>query len=80
MQPVPASKLTSKGQTTIPEPVRRLLDLHPGDSVAFEIVKETGAVVIRKVRPLDAAFSHAIEGTLTDEWLSPNDEAAYGDL
>lgn len=34
------SKLTSKAQTTIPQPVRAALGLEPGDEVVYEIVDE----------------------------------------
>ena len=32
------SKLTSKSQTTIPQPIRAVLGLQPGDELAYEIV------------------------------------------
>lgn len=38
------TKLTFKGQTTVPLPVRKLLNVHPGDAVAWEMVK--GMVVV----------------------------------
>lgn len=72
------SRLTSKGQATIPAPVRAKLNLKPGDSVVFEESK-TGAVCVRKAEPLDIAFLSALEGTLC-EWNSENDDKAYGDL
>lgn len=71
------SKLTSKYQTTIPEPVRRLLHLNAGDTIAFDIENEN--VHIRKARSLDTAFAHSLQGTLT-EWSSPEDEEAYREL
>jgi AbrB family looped-hinge helix DNA binding protein len=40
------AKLTSKGQTTIPKPVREALQLKPGDRIDF-IVEENGRVVLR---------------------------------
>ena len=72
------SKLTSKSQATIPEKIRKVLGLHPGDSVAFEI-DDHSKVVIRKATPIDFEFAKALEGTLS-EWSSKNDEEAYGDL
>ncbi|MFA7497016.1 MAG: type II toxin-antitoxin system PrlF family antitoxin, partial [Acidithiobacillus sp.] len=33
------SKLTSKAQTTIPQPVRVALHLHDGDEIAYRIVE-----------------------------------------
>lgn len=71
------SKLTSKYQATIPEPVRKVLHLNAGDAIAFDI--ENNQIRIRKARPLDLAFTQALEGTLT-EWESTADEEAYRDL
>jgi antitoxin PrlF len=72
------SRLTSKGQATIPAPVRAKLNLKPGDAVVFE-ESETGAVYVRKAEPLDFEFLSALQETLS-EWNSENDEKAYGDL
>jgi antitoxin PrlF len=72
------SRLTSKGQATIPAPVRKRLHLKPGDSVVFEESK-TGTVCVRKAEPLEIEFLSALEGTLS-EWNSENDDKAYGDL
>jgi antitoxin PrlF len=71
------SKLTSKYQATIPEPVRRLLHLEAGDAIAFDIDDTT--VKLRKARPVDLAFAQGLEGTLT-EWSSAADDKAYRDL
>jgi AbrB family looped-hinge helix DNA binding protein len=71
------SKLTSKYQATIPEPVRRLLHLEAGDAIAFDIDDTT--VQLRKARPVDLAFAQGLEGTLT-EWSSAADDEAYRDL
>ncbi len=72
-----AAKLTRKHQATIPKRVREVLGLRKGDLVLFEI--EDGVVSLRRGTPLDAEFLRALEGTLS-EWLSDNDEEAYGDL
>ena len=79
MEPVISSKLTTKCQATIPEKIRGVLDLHPGDSVAFEI-RVDQKVLIRKAMPIDFEFAKALEGTLASEWLSKHDEEAYRDL
>jgi AbrB family looped-hinge helix DNA binding protein len=71
------SKLTSKYQATIPEPVRRALHLSAGDAIAFDI--ENDQIRLRKARPVDIAFAHALEGTLS-EWQSDADEEAYREL
>jgi antitoxin PrlF len=73
------SKLTTKCQTTIPEKIRGILGLHPGDSVMFEVAEDK-KVFIRKATPIDFEFVQALEGTLVSEWLSEYDEEAYGDL
>mgnify|MGYP002633701406 FL=1 len=72
------SKLTTKSQATIPEKIRKILGLIPGDSVAFE-VDQNKKVVIRKATPIDFEFAKALEGTLS-EWSSKNDQEAYCDL
>ena len=77
MMQTATSKLTKKYQTTIPEPVRRLLHLKAGDAVAFDI--EDDAVHLRKARSVDLAFAQSLEGTLS-EWASEADEEAYRDL
>ena len=71
------SKLTSKYQATIPEPVRRLLHLQSGDAIAFDIKGDV--VQLRKARPVDLAFAQSLEGTLS-EWASAADEDAYREL
>ena len=75
------SKLTTKSQATIPAKIRKVLGLHPGDSVAFEISESDHIkkVTIRKAKPIDFEFARALEGSLS-EWLSDNDEEAYRDL
>ena len=72
-----SSKLTSKYQATIPEPVRKLLHLDAGDSLAFDISEDE--VRLRKANPIDLAFTQSIESTL-EEWVSEADELAYHDL
>ena len=74
---IPTSKLTSKFQATIPEPVRRVLQLKAGDAIVFEIENEK--VLLRKAQPLDLAFAQSLEDTLS-EWASDEDEEAYRDL
>lgn len=72
------SKLTTKGQATIPAEVRRLLKLSAGDHVAFRL--ENGHVELERAQPLDLEFAGALGPTLQSEWLAEEDEAAYGDL
>lgn len=71
------SRLSAKGQVTIPKEVREELDLGPGDLVAYEI--RDGVAVLRRVEPFDRAFHAALSGTL-DEWNTPEDDEAFRDL
>jgi antitoxin PrlF len=71
------TRLTSKGQTTIPVEIRKALRLKEGDSVLFELDK--GKVTLRRADPLDRAFLKLAE-TAFEEWNSAEDEAAFRDL
>ena len=73
------SRLTSKYQATVPASIREKLHLEAGDRLAFEVM-ESGEVCLRKATPVDLGFAGAVGETLKAEWLSENDEAAYGDL
>jgi antitoxin PrlF len=68
------SKLTSRSQTTIPQPVRRALDLQPGDEVEYRI--ERDRVILRKTNsePTNDPFP------TFSEWDSDADREAYADL
>jgi len=46
-----SAKITSKGQTTIPQEVREQLNLHSGDHVDFVVV-EGGALMVPKNRSI----------------------------
>ena len=71
------SKLTKKYQTTIPAAVRKILHLKVGDAVSFDIDGDN--VSLRKARPVDYAFTQALEDTL-GEWATDADEEAYREL
>jgi len=71
------SRLSSKGQVTIPSEVREKLHLEPGDTVIYEI--EENRAVLRRAEPFDIAFHAALSDTLL-EWTSPEDEEAFRDL
>lgn len=68
------SKLTSKAQTTIPQPIRAALHLKEGDEIAY-VIEATGVLITRA-------------GTIVEddpfgsfkEWNSEADRKAYGDL
>jgi AbrB family looped-hinge helix DNA binding protein len=74
-----ASKVTTKGQVTIPKEVRERLRVGAGDVIAYEFL-ENGLVVVRKMEPFDAGWHRALSTTLADEWNSPEDNEAFGDL
>ncbi len=68
------SKLTTKAQTTIPQPVRAALHLKEGDEIAYAIEKDR--VILTKAEPsaLDDPFA------TFSEWDSAADRKAYGKL
>ena len=69
------SKLTSKAQTTIPQPVRAALRLKPGDELVYQI--EDQRVILSKATRVPAKEDPF--GTF-DEWNSEADAKAYADL
>jgi AbrB family looped-hinge helix DNA binding protein len=71
------SKLSVKGQVTIPKEVREKLGVKPGDWIAYEL--ENGTVSIRRVEPFDADFHGALTETM-HEWNSKEDDEAFRDL
>lgn len=68
------SKLTSKAQTTIPQPVRVALGLREGDDIAYRI--EDGQVILTRAAmdKVDDPF-----GVFT-EWDSEADRRVYAGL
>jgi len=68
------SKLTSKAQTTIPQPVRAALHLAQGDELAYQI--EDDRVILTKLAGggVDDPFATFAE------WDSPADRKAYAKL
>jgi AbrB family looped-hinge helix DNA binding protein len=76
---VPAiSKITAKGQTTVPREVRTALNSKPGDLIVWEI-EPNGRIAVRRIQPLDVEYLRAVESTLS-EWHTAEDEKAYGKL
>ena len=75
--------VTSKGQITIPQEVRRRLGLKQGDQIVF--VTENGATVIKPLRednPFEQ-YAGALGGLETKDdvntWLSGLRDDEYGD-
>jgi antitoxin PrlF len=70
-----SSRLTSKAQTTIPQPVRVALHLRPGDEIAYTI--EADRVILTRAQPdpvVDDPFG------AFSEWDSAADTEAYAAL
>ena len=68
------SKLTSKAQTTIPQPVRTALHLKEGDEIAYVIEGDRVVMTKATAKLADDPF-----GTF-GEWSSDADRRAYADL
>jgi len=69
------SKLTTKAQTTIPQPVRAALHLKPGDELVYEI--DDQRVILTKAKrggKTDDPFR------TFDEWSTEADGKAYAKL
>ena len=71
MRPL-TSRLTAKGQTTIPSDIRKTLQLHEGDLLFYEIESDN-VIRFRKLEKVDREWSRAIESTLT-EWKGTEDD------
>jgi AbrB family looped-hinge helix DNA binding protein len=71
------SKVSVKGQSTIPGEIRKFLGLKAGDTIGFEIIENR--VVIRKLQPLDAAFLRLASESFAD-WSAPEADEAFRDL
>ena len=71
------SRLSSKGQVTIPREIRAALHLEAGDLVAYDL--KDGKAILRRAEPFDAAYHSALSETL-EEWDSVDDDEAFRDL
>lgn len=72
------AKITSKYQMTLPKKVQTALNIHVGDAIVFELLKD-GSVVLKKAAPSDKKFAQALSSALS-EWSSANDEENFDDL
>jgi antitoxin PrlF len=71
------SKLSAKGQVTIPIEIRKAMGIEPGDLVAYKLQGQ--CIKLKRITPFDAVFHSAVSETL-EEWSSPDDEEAFNDL
>jgi len=76
---MPGSTLTTKGQVTIPKPVRDALGVHAGDRLSF-LVREDGVVELRPetvdLKDLFGVLKHDGKPTTVDEMDQGIAEAA----
>ncbi len=74
------SRLTSKAQTTITEPVRAALGAGPGDDLAYAI--EEGRVVLTKAPAKGVRKGDPFEDPFATfwEWDTPEDTEAFANL
>lgn len=68
------SKLTSKAQTTIPQPVRTALHLKEGDEIVYAIDGDRVVLTRAPREPADDPFASF------GEWDSAADREAYAEL
>lgn len=71
------SKVSSKGQITIPQAIREFLSIEMGDSVSY--IVNGNEVILKKAEPLDIEYLKSLESTLS-EWSSEGDNDAYNNL
>jgi len=71
------SRISPKGQITLPKAVREAIGAAPGDTLVYEV--EGNTVRLRRIAPFDLEFHEALASTL-DEWTSEEDEKAFRDL
>jgi AbrB family looped-hinge helix DNA binding protein len=58
------TKVTDKGQTTIPKEIRDRFGIEPGDEVVWEVTDD--GVILRRADPLNG-YGFAVDEDLTDE-------------
>jgi antitoxin PrlF len=68
------SKLTSKAQTTIPQPIRTALRLKEGDEIAYAIEGDRAVITRAPVERAGDPFE------TFGEWATEADREAYGGL
>jgi len=65
MQPeIASSKLTKKYRVIIPEKVRKVLGLAPGDIIVFDILPNN-RVILRKASPFDLELIRYLESSIS---------------
>ena len=76
-----AARITSKGQITIPKPVREALNLGEGDQVVFRVIEGERAILARTPDLLELAGSVPVPaGVQGLEWDEVRRRAWAGQL
>jgi AbrB family looped-hinge helix DNA binding protein len=68
------SRVTQKGQATIPAEIRKNLHIKAGDSVIF--IWQSDTVTLKKATPIDMQHLAAINATV-GEWGSAEDDNTF---
>lgn len=63
--------VTSKGQVTVPKPIREVLGVRPGDVIEFEVRK--GKVAVRNAKPWGSSAG-ILKDRLPKNWKAPTVE------
>jgi len=66
------SKITGKGQVTIPKAIRETLDIEEGDYISYEV--RDNEIAIKKLPKANLEWARAINSTLS-EWEDDLDDA-----
>lgn len=75
---VQVSKITAKGQTTIPTEVRKALGLKKGDRILFE--ETDNRIILKKFTAVSDPYLGHLDNLLSPEWNSEEDNRAFNDL
>jgi len=73
-----SSRVTSKGQTTIPRRIREAAHIRAGDLLSFRVDNQ-GRVIVELI-DLPADDELAAVGETLREWSGPEDERAWAHL
>jgi bifunctional DNA-binding transcriptional regulator/antitoxin component of YhaV-PrlF toxin-antitoxin module len=71
------SRISGRGQITIPKKVQETLGAYPDDLIAYEVGGKL--VILKRVGPFDAVYHAALSQAL-GEWATAEDEEAFRDL
>lgn len=73
------TKVTGKGQITLPSEIRKALHIEPGDTVAFELLSSGEGAFIRRAALVDFEYMDALTSSLP-EWSSEEDDKLFRNL